>query len=88
MLAPSGMGVFPDDSATGKRPSSPATTEKHPTPTGETARKTPLTVNQFGRRMILMKTRARVTKDAGASILVVESESESESESEDSGESD
>ena len=46
-------------------------------PRGDT-QKTPLTLSQFGRRIILMKTRARVTKDGGASILVVESEDEEE----------
>ena len=85
MLAPSGMGVFPDDSGTSK-----TRTEKNSTPMEEAAPKTSLTLGPFGRRIILMKTRARVTKDGGASILVVESESESESESEtdDSEESD
>jgi hypothetical protein len=63
------MGVFPDDSGTSK-----SRIEKRSTPTGEAARKTALTLSQFGRRIILMKTRARVTMDGGASILVVESE--------------
>jgi hypothetical protein len=62
VLAPSGFGVFPDG------------------PTGPPSQGTPKTgtssqilkLNQFGRRYILMKTRRRVTKDGGASILVVE----------------
>lgn len=74
MLAPSGMGVFPDDSG----PSKTTTEKKNSTTTGGTPGKTALTLSQFGRRIILMKTRARVTKDAGASILVLESKSESE----------
>ena len=73
MFAPSGMGVFPDDSALSK-----TTTEMKSTSEEESARETPLTLGQFGRRIILMKTRARVTKDGGASILVVESEPEDE----------
>jgi len=46
----------------------------------------PLRLSQFGRRYILMKTRARVTKDGGASILVIPGQEESE-ESEDEEES-
>ncbi|KAI6151531.1 hypothetical protein BKA82DRAFT_4100264 [Pisolithus tinctorius] len=37
--------------------------------------KTPLKLGQFGRRFLLMKTRARITKDGGASVLVVNSDS-------------
>jgi len=59
LLAPSGMGVFPDlpDTAT-VRPGSVVT----PVPK----------LNQLGRRYVLVKTRRRVTKDGGASILVVD----------------
>lgn len=60
MLAPSGFGVFPDGtrvSATqGTRAAALSQIPK---------------LNQFGRRYILMKTRRRVTKDGGASVLVV-----------------
>ncbi|KAF8552599.1 hypothetical protein OG21DRAFT_1486101 [Imleria badia] len=73
VLSPSGMGVFPDDSGT-----STSTTEEKSTTMGEGTRKMALTLSHFGRRIILMKTRARVTKDGGASILVLESESEAE----------
>lgn len=79
MFAPSGMGVFPDDSGTNK-----TATEKDSVPAEGTMRKPPLTLGQFGRRVILMKTRARVTKDGGASVLVVESESESDDDSDES----
>ncbi|KAN0076806.1 hypothetical protein V8E55_010661 [Tylopilus felleus] len=79
VFAPSGMGVFPDDSGTNK-----TATEKDSVPAEGTMRKPPLTLGQFGRRVILMKTRARVTKDGGASVLVVESESESDDDSDES----
>ncbi|KAF8843192.1 hypothetical protein BDN67DRAFT_243117 [Paxillus ammoniavirescens] len=59
VLAPSGFGVFPDG------PTGPQGTPK----TGTSSQI--LKLNQFGRRYILMKTRRRVTKDGGASILVV-----------------
>ncbi|KAG6371854.1 hypothetical protein JVT61DRAFT_8851 [Boletus reticuloceps] len=73
VLAPSGMGVFPDDSGTSQTTAGTDSAAAEGAP-----RKAPLTLGQFGRRLILMKTRARVTKDGGASILVVDSESESE----------
>ncbi|KAF8558824.1 hypothetical protein OG21DRAFT_1474654 [Imleria badia] len=60
VLAPSGFGVFPDGPQVsviqGAR--------------GVALNQIPK-LNQFGRRYILMKTRRRVTKDGGASILVV-----------------
>ncbi|KAH7907128.1 hypothetical protein BJ138DRAFT_1160878 [Hygrophoropsis aurantiaca] len=59
LLAPSGLGVFPED---------PDGASKLVTP--ETMG--PLKLDYFGRRHILMKTRARVTKDGGASVLVVD----------------
>ncbi|KAF8138654.1 hypothetical protein EV363DRAFT_538664 [Boletus edulis] len=62
VLAPSGFGVFPD------APQVSTTQGVH-----RTAALTQIPkLNQFGRRYILMKTRRRVTKDGGASILVVE----------------
>ncbi|KAG1897623.1 uncharacterized protein F5891DRAFT_1129898 [Suillus fuscotomentosus] len=71
VLAPSGLGVFPQD-------------EEIPSPEGDTP--TVLKMSQFGRRYIIMKTRARVTKDGGTSVLVVprqeESKDSEESESE------
>ncbi|KAF8552600.1 hypothetical protein OG21DRAFT_1477686 [Imleria badia] len=72
VFAPSGMGVFPDaESGTSKN-----VTGINPPSAVGAARKPPLTLSQFGRRIILMKTRARVTKDGGTSILVLGSESE------------
>jgi hypothetical protein len=56
LLAPSGYGVFPDVPDT-TRPGVVAPVPK---------------LNQFGRRYVLVKTRRRVTKDGGASILVVD----------------
>ncbi|OAX42919.1 hypothetical protein K503DRAFT_766314 [Rhizopogon vinicolor AM-OR11-026] len=56
LLAPSGYGVFPDAPDT-TRPGIVAPVPK---------------LNQFGRRYVLVKTRRRVTKDGGASILVVD----------------
>ena len=56
VLAPSGLGVFPD---------APDTTK--PGPVAPVPK-----LNQFGRRYVLLKTRRRVTKDGGASILVVD----------------
>ncbi|KAH7930372.1 hypothetical protein BV22DRAFT_1125091 [Leucogyrophana mollusca] len=58
MLAPSGLGVFPEDLRATSRTIAPNS-------------KGALKLSQFGRRYILMKTRVRVTKDGGASILVV-----------------
>lgn len=43
---------------------------------------TVLKMSQFGRRFIIMKTRARVTKDGGTSVLVVPAQESEESESE------
>jgi hypothetical protein len=43
---------------------------------------TVLKMSQFGRRYIIMKTRARVTKDGGTSVLVVPAQESEESESE------
>jgi hypothetical protein len=59
LLAPSGLGVFPDvpDTATARPGLVVPTVPK---------------LNQFGRRYVLVKTRRRVTKDGGASILVVD----------------
>lgn len=58
--------------------------EEIPSPEGDTP--TILKMSQFGRRYIIMKTRTRVTKDGGTSVLVVphqeESEDSEESESE------
>lgn len=62
VLAPSGFGVFPDGSQAS------ATQGTHRTVVSNQIPK----LNQFGRRYILMKTRRRVTKDGGASLLVVE----------------
>lgn len=62
MLAPSGFGVFPDG------PQASAIQGTQRTVTSNQIPK----LNQFGRRYILMKTRRRVTKDGGASILVVD----------------
>lgn len=73
VLAPSGLGVFPDDSEA----------EQSSTRNGERERtnsKSSLRLSQFGRRFLLMKTRGRVTKDGGTSVLVVESDSEDESD--------
>ncbi|KAG2356038.1 hypothetical protein BDR07DRAFT_1453577 [Suillus spraguei] len=71
VLAPSGIGVFPQDADI---PSA-----------RRTERDTPiiLKMSQFGRHYIIMKTRARITKDGGMSVLVVPRQEESEeSESE------
>lgn len=62
VLAPSGFGVFPDG------PSALATQGAQKTVVPSQIPK----LNQFGRRYILMKTRRRITKDGGASILVIE----------------
>lgn len=68
VLAPSGLGVYPDDDHC------PA--EKSDNTGKQYAKeKTPLKLGQFGRRFLLMKTRARITKDGGASVLVVNSDS-------------
>lgn len=56
VLAPSGLGVFPDT------PDTARTGYAAPVPK----------LGQFGRRYVLMKTRRRITKDGGASILVVD----------------
>ncbi|KAG1817521.1 uncharacterized protein BJ212DRAFT_1349680 [Suillus subaureus] len=71
VLAPSGLGVFPQDAEIpGRRRAE-----------GDTP--TVLKMSQFGRRYLIMKTRARVTKDGGTSVLVVPRQEESEeSESE------
>ncbi|KAG2153450.1 uncharacterized protein EDB93DRAFT_1134981 [Suillus bovinus] len=68
VLVPSGLGVFPQDvEIPGTECDSPII----------------LKMSQFERRYIIMKTRARVTKDGGSSVLVVPREEESEeSESE------
>ncbi|KAG1732028.1 uncharacterized protein EDB91DRAFT_1251964 [Suillus paluster] len=66
ILAPSGLGVFPEDAEIRG-----ATRIK-----GHTAPVLKLT--QFGRRYIIMKTRARVTKDGGRSVLIVSGQEESE----------
>jgi hypothetical protein len=63
VLAPSGLGVFPEDESTRSR-----RTQGGPV----------LELGHFGRRYILMKTRARVTKDGGASVLVIPGQEESE----------
>ncbi|KAF9247148.1 hypothetical protein BU15DRAFT_84696 [Melanogaster broomeanus] len=62
VLAPSGFGVFPDGPSPVAAQGTPKTA-----PSSQI-----LKLNQFGRRYVLMKTRRRVTKDGGASILVVE----------------
>ena len=59
MLAPSGFGVFPDGPQASVTQGAQRTVQIPK-------------LNQFGRRYILMKTRRRVTKDGGASILVIE----------------
>lgn len=56
VLAPSGLGVFPDT------PDTARTGHVAPVPK----------LGQFGRRYVLMKTRRRITRDGGASILVVD----------------
>lgn len=56
VLAPSGLGVFPD------APDPARMGYAAPVPK----------LGQFGRRYVLMKTRRRITKDGGASILVVD----------------
>ncbi|KAH7888248.1 hypothetical protein F5I97DRAFT_1926676 [Phlebopus sp. FC_14] len=102
VLAPSGLGVFPDDdddggeserlsstttaTATTTASSPPAAKETQKSKTKTTPR-TPLKLHQFGRRFLLMKARARVTTDGGASVLVVEGGSVSGEEcEEESGE--
>lgn len=62
VLAPSGFGVFPDGPQVSVAQGAQRTVASIQIPK----------LNQFGRRYILMKTRRRVTKDGGASILVVE----------------
>jgi len=62
VLAPSGFGVFPDG---------PQVSVAQGTQRVVASIQIPK-LNQFGRRYILMKTRRRITKDGGASILVVE----------------
>ncbi|KAJ8595321.1 hypothetical protein M405DRAFT_728350 [Rhizopogon salebrosus TDB-379] len=57
LLAPSGLGVFPDVPDTVKPGLVVAPVPK---------------LKQFGRSYVLVKTRRRVTKDGGASILVVD----------------
>lgn len=56
VLAPSGLGVFPDTPDTARM--------GHVAPVPK--------LGQFGRRYVLMKTRRRITRDGGASILVVD----------------
>jgi 2-hydroxychromene-2-carboxylate isomerase len=56
VLAPSGLGVFPDT------PDTARTGNIAPVPK----------LGQFGRRYVLMKTRRKITRDGGASILVVD----------------
>ncbi|KAH0840083.1 hypothetical protein J3R83DRAFT_1051 [Lanmaoa asiatica] len=62
VLAPSGFGVFPDG---------PQVSTTQGTQRALASSQIPK-LNQFGRRYILMKTRRRVTKDGGASVLVIE----------------
>jgi len=62
VLAPSGFGVFPDGPQASVTQGTQRTVASVQIPK----------LNQFGRRYILMKTRRRVTKDGGASILVVD----------------
>ena len=62
VLAPSGFGVFPDGLQVSVAQGAQRTVASIQIPK----------LNQFGRRYILMKTRRRVTKDGGSSILVVE----------------
>ncbi|OAX37557.1 hypothetical protein K503DRAFT_792881 [Rhizopogon vinicolor AM-OR11-026] len=69
VLAPPGLGVFPQNVES----VGPRTTERDAMPA--------LKLGRFGRRYVLMKTRAHVTKDGGASVLVIPAE-ESESEEE------
>jgi hypothetical protein len=57
LLAPSGLGVFPDVPDIVKPGLVVAPVPK---------------LKQFGRSYVLVKTRRRVTKDGGASILVVD----------------
>lgn len=70
VLAPSGLGVFPQVAEN----TDPSRTEGDAPPV--------LKMSQFGRRYIIMKTRARVTKDGGTSVLVVPAQESEESESE------
>ncbi|KAG6331058.1 hypothetical protein ID866_8032 [Astraeus odoratus] len=63
VFAPSGLGVFPDDAALAKASGI--------VDAGKDRVKVPLKLGQFGRRFLLMKTRARLTKDGGSSVLVV-----------------
>jgi hypothetical protein len=58
VLAPSGLGVFPQ----GAENTDPSRTE------GDAP--TVLKMSQFGRRYIIMKTRARVTKDGARRFLL------------------
>ncbi|KAI6003483.1 hypothetical protein F5J12DRAFT_838154 [Pisolithus orientalis] len=69
VLAPSGLGVYPDEDHC------PAEKSDNNTEKQYAKGKTPLKLGQFGRRFLLMKTRARITKDGGASVLVVNSDS-------------
>ncbi|KAG1766784.1 hypothetical protein EDD22DRAFT_978349 [Suillus occidentalis] len=69
VLAPSGLGVFPQIAEN----TDPSRTEGDAPPV--------LKMSQFGRRYIIMKTRARVTKDGGTSVLVVPAQESEESES-------
>lgn len=64
VLAPSGLGVFPDHSELEKSSDRNANRERA-NPKGL------LKLSQFGRGFLLMKTRSQVTKDGGASVLVV-----------------
>ncbi|KAG0699760.1 hypothetical protein DFH29DRAFT_1013541 [Suillus ampliporus] len=66
VLAPSGLGVFPDDAEI-RCPRRPEEDTAHV-----------LKLTQFGRRYIIMKTRARVTKDGGKSVLIISDQEESE----------
>ncbi|KIJ59412.1 hypothetical protein HYDPIDRAFT_177831 [Hydnomerulius pinastri MD-312] len=89
VLTPSGIGVFPADSDAGQSksmstPSSPPSPKDSPKPTP----KAMLRLNQFGRRFVLMKTRASVPMDGGASVLLVESEAEESEEESDEEEDD
>ncbi|OJA13273.1 hypothetical protein AZE42_05023 [Rhizopogon vesiculosus] len=68
VLAPSRLGVFPQDAES----VGPRTTK------GDAM--SALKLGHFGGRYVLMKTRACITKDGGASVLVIPAESESEEE--------
>lgn len=56
VLAPSGLGVFPDIPDAARM--------GHVVPVPK--------LGQFGRRYVLVKTRRRITRDGGASVLVVD----------------